>query len=73
MEWYANGSVYVGNFLNGEKHGFGKITFITGEIYEGEFEFDDFNGRGIYVILTVDLSRDGKMVEYMMEIGLMEK
>lgn len=44
IEWYVNGSVYVGKFVNGEKHGRGKLTFVSGEVYEGDFEFDNFNG-----------------------------
>jgi hypothetical protein len=52
VEWYSNGSVYVGKFLNGEKHGKGKLTFVSGEVYEGDFEFDNFNGFGIYVLMT---------------------
>lgn len=26
---------YEGSFVNGEKHGFGKIVFCNGEVYEG--------------------------------------
>ena len=70
MEWYSNGSVYVGTFLDGEKHGTGKMTFVSGEVYEGQFEFDDINGMGVYVIFTVDLSRDGQMEECMKGSGV---
>lgn len=38
-------------------------------MYEGDFEFDDFNGFGNYVLMTVDLSRDGLMGEFMREFG----
>jgi len=73
MEWYSNGSVYVGTFLDGDKHGTGKMTFVSGEVYEGQFEFDDINGIGVYVIVTVDLSRDGKMEECMKVSGVKER
>ena len=73
IEWYANGSVYVGSFLDGEKHGTGKLTFNIGEIYEGEFQFDNINGLGTYVYIYLEINRDGKMGESMKENGLMAK
>lgn len=39
---------YVGNFKDGKKEGFGKITFENNDSYEGEFLADDFHGQGTF-------------------------
>ena len=43
---YQNGSIYVGPWLNGMRHGVGKCMFWDGSEYEGEFEEDCYHGRG---------------------------
>jgi hypothetical protein len=41
---------YVGDFSNDMKHGFGKLEFFeSGEIYEGQFDKDEINGKGKYI------------------------
>jgi len=48
-EWVdANGSVYVGQFLDGLCHGRGKYSFADGAEYEGEFRDDLRHGWGRY-------------------------
>lgn len=44
---YPDGSVYSGNFLNGERSGFGTCCKPTGERYEGEWKNDFRHGKGI--------------------------
>ncbi len=45
---YANGDVYVGDFLNDLKSGKGTYTFASGESYTGDFAADTMNGTGSY-------------------------
>ena len=35
---WADGSIYVGEWLNGETHGTGKLSYSNGSVYQGEFE-----------------------------------
>lgn len=44
---HADGSVYVGNFINGKETGNGKITYPGGASYEGEFKEGLPDGRGV--------------------------
>lgn len=37
---------YEGYFLNGKRHGYGCQTFVSGRVYEGEWSFDLFHGKG---------------------------
>ena len=39
---------YEGNYLNGQKSGVGKMTYPNGDVYEGEWVADKFNGEGTY-------------------------
>ena len=46
-EFYENGDYYVGQSLNGKKHGKGVILDINGNtIYEGDFANDEKEGNG---------------------------
>ena len=47
MIW-PNGSSYEGNFLQGEKHGFGRFKSFNGEEYTGFWEFNKREGEGIH-------------------------
>jgi len=41
-----NGYSFVGQMVNGRKHGFGKIVYNEGRYtYEGQFENDEINGE----------------------------
>ena len=44
-ETYETG-VYEGDFVDGKRHGKGKVVFSNGGSYEGDFVNGDFNGRG---------------------------
>ena len=47
---YDNGNYYIGEFLNGIKHGKGKIYYKNGHIkYEGDFREDKVQGNGKYI------------------------
>jgi hypothetical protein len=45
---YDNGNVYVGEALNGLKHGTGKFTWASGHVYVGEYVNDKRTGQGTY-------------------------
>eukprot|EP01124_Arcella_intermedia_P008876 TRINITY_DN15689_c0_g1_i1.p1 TRINITY_DN15689_c0_g1~~TRINITY_DN15689_c0_g1_i1.p1 ORF type:complete len:1158 (+),score=339.10 TRINITY_DN15689_c0_g1_i1:16-3489(+) len=47
-KWGCEGEKYEGSFKNGLKHGKGKMTFATGDCYEGEWELDMPTGKGTY-------------------------
>ena len=42
-----DGSVYVGNFRDGQSHGSGKITYPGGASFEGEFQEGVPHGSGV--------------------------
>lgn len=35
-------------FHNLRKHGRGKITYLNGDTFEGQFENDNINGEGLF-------------------------
>jgi hypothetical protein len=43
------GGKYSGDFRNGIKEGFGKMTFKNGCRYEGKWKAGRFDGKGLYV------------------------
>jgi predicted aspartyl protease len=46
---YSNGNKYEGCWQYNEMHGNGKLTFATGQVFEGEFTENNFsNGKLIY-------------------------
>jgi len=38
---YKNGDMYIGNFVNGNKNGVGKMIYAEGGQYEGEWIDDE--------------------------------
>lgn len=58
---------YEGEFLNGLKHGFGKLKKDQTEIYIGEWEEDFFNGSGILVNpakISPSIENENKDINY---------
>ena len=45
----GNWACYEGFFKDGKKHGVGKIEFVDGRTFEGEFEEGEVSGYGILV------------------------
>ena len=45
---FPDGSRYIGEFKDGEKHGQGTFVSPNGETYEGEYKDGLPNGQGIY-------------------------
>ena len=43
---YANGSVYDGDWKNGDKDGQGKMTYANGSVYDGDWKNGDKDGIG---------------------------
>ena len=50
---YSDGSVYVGETAELHPHGYGKLTFLSGEYYEGDFVYGRMTGYGVYVYASV--------------------
>ena len=38
---YDDGSIYVGDCVNGKRHGFGELRSLDGKVFKGQFEFDE--------------------------------
>lgn len=45
---WVNGDIYLGEFHNNLKHGFGMEWFGNGDRYKGEYRFGKPFGLGIY-------------------------
>ncbi|CAF4783522.1 unnamed protein product, partial [Rotaria socialis] len=45
---YMSGARYKGEYKNGKRHGFGKLTLSNGSFYEGRFVENEKHGFGIY-------------------------
>jgi hypothetical protein len=43
---YANGNVYVGEFVNNGPLAYGKLEYASGDVYEGQFIDGNINGHG---------------------------
>ena len=48
-ETYDNGDIYVGEFYNGKRHGYGVCYFANGDIWYGRYEDGYRNGYGMLV------------------------
>lgn len=61
---FSNGSTYTGTWKNGFMHGFGTHIMGSGEfegdIFEGEFEHGEYNGKGVYFFSKYDAKLMGK-------------
>eukprot|EP01097_Dermamoeba_algensis_P007389 TRINITY_DN465_c0_g2_i1.p1 TRINITY_DN465_c0_g2~~TRINITY_DN465_c0_g2_i1.p1 ORF type:complete len:633 (-),score=89.32 TRINITY_DN465_c0_g2_i1:151-2049(-) len=42
-------NVYEGEFQNGKAHGYGKLTFSTGDVYLGFFHSNHIHGTGVFI------------------------
>ena len=51
---YADGDIYVGEYVDGEMRGKGTYTFADGNKYVGEFVNGTFHGRGTYYFTNGD-------------------
>ena len=56
-EYYPNGEIYTGDWVNGRKHGKGKYIYASGDIYEGDIVNDQIHGNGIMMF------SDGRIYE----------
>jgi hypothetical protein len=48
---YQNGSKYEGEWLQGQRSGWGKMSFVDGSSFEGQWWNDNFSGKGVYTFL----------------------
>ena len=60
-----SGYEYVGDFLDGKRHGQGAYTYLNGDRYVGQFKDDKFNGQGTFSFSIGDVFvgefKDGKI------------
>ena len=49
-----NGFTYEGQMLNGQRHGYGKITWDSGNVYTGDFYYGVRTGKGELVFINGD-------------------
>lgn len=47
---YSDGKIYLGEFLNGQKHGKGKLTNVDGTTFEGRWRNDTMVGNATIII-----------------------
>jgi len=48
MVW-VDGTTFEGRFHYNQASGQGKMTFWTGDVYEGSFRCNMFNGKGVFI------------------------
>jgi hypothetical protein len=58
----SEGHDYEGYTLNGMKQGHGKLMFEDGAYYEGNFERDQINGRGVLYYCQEKPAYEGEWV-----------
>lgn len=46
--YYDNGDVYIGDWQQGNHHGYGSYSWVDGRKYEGEWRDDFQNGQGVF-------------------------
>ena len=46
METWADGTTYLGQFRDGEKHGKGKFSWPDGSNFNGDFKSNKIEGKG---------------------------
>ncbi len=51
---YSSGSVYTGQFSNGQRQGNGKLVYSNNNVYEGQFKYNRMNGEGTMVYSNGD-------------------
>ena len=60
---FANGDIYEGEFMFGQRTGKGKFTWPIGDVYEGDFMGDQMHGKGKVTFA------DGRLLEGVFEYG----
>ena len=68
---YAGGGVFEGNFENGAKNGYGKMTWSNGDVYEGNWENGDQNGYGKHTWSDGDVYEGNWKNDYQDDYGKM--
>ena len=62
---HDEGCVYVGSWVHGRRHGHGKLSFMDGSFYRGDFKDDQMWGKGIYVDAADGSQYDGEWYKNM--------
>ena len=53
------GDYYTGAIADGKREGFGIYTYPNGDVYEGEWENDRKNGKGIFISVKEKINYSG--------------
>ncbi|PNW87874.1 hypothetical protein CHLRE_01g005450v5 [Chlamydomonas reinhardtii] len=53
--WGVSGAVYTGDYVNGKKHGKGKMVYPDKGVYEGDWVEDVMQGQGTYTYPNGDI------------------
>ena len=53
------GDYYTGAIADGKREGFGIYTYPNGDVYEGEWENDRKNGKGIFISVKQKINYSG--------------
>lgn len=48
-KWFEDGTCYTGDHVQGKKHGHGRYVWEDGGSYEGEFQDDVVEGKGVFI------------------------
>lgn len=64
---YTDGSVYVGGVRDNRRDGFGRMMFANGDVYEGDWQYNKKNGKGLYYYYHVETVYDGNWIQNMKE------
>lgn len=66
---YPNGCVYTGNFVNGQRHGRGRMEFPNLDVYDGEFLNGLPNGEGSYFYFNCKVTVSGTFANGKIQSG----
>ena len=59
---YPDGSRYVGDWINGQRHGKGTYYYANGDTYEGDWNEGRREGNGHYIYKRLNMQYKGKSV-----------
>eukprot|EP01017_Pseudomicrothorax_dubius_P015173 TRINITY_DN1759_c0_g1_i4.p1 TRINITY_DN1759_c0_g1~~TRINITY_DN1759_c0_g1_i4.p1 ORF type:complete len:227 (+),score=58.37 TRINITY_DN1759_c0_g1_i4:103-783(+) len=62
-ENYNDGSVYIGQKMNGYRHGKGKFYYADGGMYDGEWKYGSMDGYGKLYYVSGKLAYEGEWRE----------
>ena len=58
--FHSNHDEYVGDWVDGKRHGSGELACTDGSLYDGQWRNDLFNGQGTNIIPQINLNSFSK-------------